>query len=144
MTTALNIIQITPFIHVANLEAALSFFNDILGFKTLFRASNYAYVQRETAGVRILESHAEDGSPHRAHGGFAYYIDVRDVDAIYAELKSKLETLAPEHVTGPVDQEYNQRELMIRAPDGNVFVFGQAIARQPHGPSASRFGERSG
>jgi hypothetical protein len=30
---------------------------------------------------------------------------------------------------GPVNQEYNQREFMIRAPDGNVLVFGQAIKR---------------
>jgi hypothetical protein len=28
---------------------------------------------------------------------------------------------------GPVDQQYGQRELMIRAPDGNLVVFGQAI-----------------
>ena len=26
-----------------------------------------------------------------------------------------------------VDQFYRQRELMIRAPDGNLLVFGQAI-----------------
>jgi hypothetical protein len=30
-------------------------------------------------------------------------------------------------VVGPVDQRYGQRELMIRAPDGNVLVFGQPV-----------------
>lgn len=31
---------------------------------------------------------------------------------------------------GPVDQPYNQREFMIAAPDGDMFVFGQPIPRQ--------------
>jgi len=30
-------------------------------------------------------------------------------------------------VVGPRDQPYGQRELMIRAPDGNLIVFGASI-----------------
>jgi hypothetical protein len=30
-------------------------------------------------------------------------------------------------VHGPADKEYGQRELLVRAPDGQLFVFGQAI-----------------
>lgn len=123
--TARNSIQITPFMHVADLEAALKFFA-LIGFELRFRRSNYAYVEREGAGVRILESRRENGEPHAAHGGFAYYVDVRDVDALSAELKPKLQAVGAE-VKGPVDQHYRQRELMIRAPDGNLLVFGQAI-----------------
>jgi len=40
-------------VHVEDLEHALSFFNDILGFQTLFRATGYAYIRRETAGIRM-------------------------------------------------------------------------------------------
>ena len=58
-----NFIQVTPFIHVEDLERAVSFFTDILGFETLFRANNYAYVRRETAGFRILEQSGTDGAP---------------------------------------------------------------------------------
>jgi len=50
-----NFIQITPFMHVEDLEKALIFFNDVLGFETQFRARDYAYIHRETAGMRILE-----------------------------------------------------------------------------------------
>ena len=50
-----NFLQITPFMHVpGHLEAALAFFEDILGFATLFRMADYAYVEREGAGIRIL------------------------------------------------------------------------------------------
>jgi hypothetical protein len=57
----------------------------------------------------------------------AYYIDVRDVDQLYAELKPKLATLPTRDVYGPVNQPYGQRELLVLAPDGNPMDFGQAI-----------------
>jgi catechol 2,3-dioxygenase-like lactoylglutathione lyase family enzyme len=120
-----NTLQITPFMHVADADAAVAFFTDILGFAALFRMPGYAYLEREGAGLRILES--EEGMAPKPHGGFAYYIDVLDVDLVHAELWPKLETLPAGHVIGPIDQTYGQRELMIRAPDGNTFVFGAAI-----------------
>ena len=123
-----NILQITPFMHVDDLEAALAFFNEILGFKTLVRMPEYAYVDREGAGLRILESRDSSGPPVAAQR-FAYYVDVRDVDAIYAELKPKLDTLPPDHVHGPADKAYGQRELLVLAPDGAILAFGQAIDR---------------
>lgn len=125
MAEQINIIQITPFMHVPDLEAALAFFG-VIGFRVLFRTTNYAYVDRDGAGVRVLQSRDEDGRPYPAHKGFAHYVDVRDIDALHRELKPKLDAAGIEF-KGPANQSYNQRELMIRAPDGNVFVFGQAI-----------------
>ena len=121
-----NFIQITPFMHVEDLEKALVFFNDVLGFETQFRAGDYAYVHRETAGMRILQQKGADAAPPGTRR-FAYYIDVRDVDQLYAELKPKLDTLPARDVYGPVNQPYGQRELLVLAPDGNLMVFGQVI-----------------
>ena len=123
-----NILQITPFMHVEDLGKALTFFNDIVGFRTTFRQPGYAYVQREGAGIRILESHGDEGAPP-GNRRFAYYVDVRDVDALYAELKPKLDTLPEGDVHGPADKPYHQRELLVLAPDGNLLAFGHAIAR---------------
>ncbi len=122
-----NVLQITPFMHVADLDAAVRFFTDTLGFDCPVRQAGYAYVSLEGAGLRILENDdpCELGTPHR---GFAYYVDVRDLEPVLAKLKPKLDLLPPGDVKGPRDQPYGQRELMIRAPDGNVVVFGQAIA----------------
>lgn len=120
-----NFQQVTPFLHVPDLQKALDFFTDLLGFAVLFREANYAYVHRETVGFRLME--AEPGCAPEPHGGFAYYIDVRDVDALYAELKPKLDALPPEHVHGPADKPYRQRELLVRAPDGNLIAFGMAM-----------------
>jgi catechol 2,3-dioxygenase-like lactoylglutathione lyase family enzyme len=124
-----NFIQVTPFMHVDDLDRAVTFFTDILGFETLFRAVDYAYVQRETVGFRILEQQpGKDGAPP-GNRRFAYYIDVHDVDRLHAELKPKLDTLPRGDVYGPVDQHYGQRELLVLAPDGNLIAFGQAIGK---------------
>jgi catechol 2,3-dioxygenase-like lactoylglutathione lyase family enzyme len=130
-----NFIQITPFLHVPDLARALTFFHELLGFAITFRASDYAYVEREGVGVRILENKGADGAPP-GNRRFAYYVDVRDVDALYAELKPRLDALPPGDVHGPANKPYGQRELLLLAPDGNLFVFGQAIAAPP--PPSSR------
>ncbi len=123
-----NTLQITPFMHVADVEPAVRFFVDVLAFTPIIHVHDYAYVEREGAGIRIQahDTAAEIGAPHR---GMAYYIDVKDVDAVLAQLSDRLAKLPPEDVHGPVDQSYGQRELMVRAPDGNLVVFGQAIRR---------------
>jgi len=119
-----NFLQVTPFMHVENLDKAVAFFTDILGFELGFRAGNYAYLRREAVAFRLLESCGSEGAPP-GNRRYAYYIDVRDVDALHAELKPKLDTLPAGDVAGPLDQPYEQRELTVLAPDGNLIAFGQ-------------------
>ena len=130
-----NVIQITPFMHVRDLAAALDFWCGLLGFSVRHREPGYAYVAREAEGggwgqaaVRILEAKDAHLFPPDC-GRYAYYLDVRDVDAIHAELEEKLAGLPPGDVHGPADKSYGQRELLIRAPDRQLVVFGQAIAK---------------
>lgn len=122
-----NIFRITPFMHVPDIEAALHFFTEILGFTCYFRQGTYAYVQRETAAFRLLQNHGDGGAPP-GNRRFAYYCDVEDLAVLLDELKPRLDTLPEGHVQGPRDQPYGQRELMIVAPDGNLLVFGQSIS----------------
>jgi catechol 2,3-dioxygenase-like lactoylglutathione lyase family enzyme len=122
-----NFIQITPFMVVPDIEKALPFFTDLLGFKIVDRHGHYAYVHRETVGFRILQS-SEGNEFIPGNRRFAHYIDVKDVDALYAELKPKLDKLPLDDVHGPADKNYGQRELLILAPDGNVLAFGHAVS----------------
>ena len=130
-----NFYQITPFMHVRELEPAVAFFRDLLGFAVPFQVHNYAYVEREGCAVRIW-AHDDVVLATPPGRNFRYYIDVRDVEAIYAELKPKLDKLPPGDVHGPADKHYGQRELLILAPDGDLVCFGQAIQSPPK-PSAA-------
>lgn len=123
-----NIRQITPFMHVRKMADAKAFFVDLLGFSIPYEEPGYAYFERDGIAVRALQrdENDTDGGGNRA---FRYYVDVQDVDAIYRELKPKLDRLSHGDVHGPSDKPYNQRELCILAPDGDVFVFGAPILR---------------
>lgn len=116
--------------HVLDCEAAVQFLVKTLGFTAVVNEGGYAYLDREGAGIRVMGHRNrpdEIGSPHR---GYAYYIDVRDVGVVLQQIADKLALLPDGHVRGPVDQPYGQRELIIRAPDGNLIIFGQAIDQQ--------------
>lgn len=121
-----NFRQITPFLHVPDLEAAIGFFEEVLGFTVHVRMRDYAYLHRETVGMRLMRNQGGDGAPP-GNRRFGCYVDVHDVDALYAELKPKLDLLPKDDVHGPADKEYGQRELLLLAPDGNVIAFGHAI-----------------
>lgn len=122
-----NIIQVTPFMLVPDIEEALAFMTDVLGFRVDYRAGDYAYVSREGAGLRMMA--AGPGNPFQpGTRRFAYYFDCRDVDGLHAELKPKLDRLPVADVHGPADKPYGQRELLVLAPDGNLIAFGQAIS----------------
>lgn len=121
-----NMIQGTAFMLVPNLDEAVEFMTDVLGFAVDVRMRDYAYVNREGVGLRILEA----GPGNRFQPGtrrFAYYFDCRDVDILYAELKPMLDQLPQGDVHGPADKPYGQRELLILAPDGNLMAFGHAL-----------------
>jgi catechol 2,3-dioxygenase-like lactoylglutathione lyase family enzyme len=121
-----NITQVTPFMLVPQPNDALAFMIDVLGFSVDFRSEDYAYCSREGAGLRIMQ--AGPGNPFQSGTRrFAYYFDCRDVDALYAELKPKLDLLPAENVHGPEDKKYGQRELLVLAPDGNLIAFGAAL-----------------
>lgn len=122
-----NIQQITPFMYADDLDVAVRFFRDLLGFAAVVHTDDYAYLEREGAAIRIMHNSPECRVPPAAGRPFRYYMDVRDVDAIAAELRPGLQHLPADHVYGPVNQTYGQREFMILAPDGGVVVFGQGI-----------------
>ena len=120
-----NLRQVTPFMHVADLDQALAFFNGVLGFETGLRHGPYAYIHRAAVGFRLTEAPGMPGDRRTA-----YYIDVHDVDALYAELKAKLDQLPAGSAYPPTDRDWGMRELMVLAPDGNFITFGQALT--PH------------
>ncbi|MGZ3305364.1 MAG: bleomycin resistance protein [Asticcacaulis sp.] len=131
-----NFIRITPFMHVDHVGDAVAFFRDVLGFTVYIHDPSYAYVQRETAGIRILKNGQDEERVPPGNRAFMYYIDVRDLDSLLAELKPKLDALPEGYVFGPKDQSYGQRELMVRAPDNNLVVFGQEIVPWRQHPGA--------
>jgi catechol 2,3-dioxygenase-like lactoylglutathione lyase family enzyme len=120
-------LQITPFVPCSSLDKQIAFYRDVLGFTVGFRDGNYAFLRRDGAALRLLEVECDLSSPDREQ---SFYIDVDDVDALYAELAPRLATLAAERVRAPFDQPYGQRELHVMDEDCCLVFFGQHIDRK--------------
>lgn len=124
-----NVVHVTPFLLVPNLDAALDFFTRVLGFTVPFQMENYAYLVLDSVGLRVLAECSFTPAP-RERARTTVYIDVHDVDAIYAERQTQLDALPAEDVLPLCDQDYGMRELSVRMPDGDWLTFGQPIRKR--------------
>jgi uncharacterized glyoxalase superfamily protein PhnB len=117
--------QITPFLHVPNMQEALAFFCGSLGFELKHRQHDYAYLEISGCGLRLLEEPARkitaDGKAR-----VTVYIDVADVDALYSRLGPALSALPADRVESLKNMPYGQREFQVRMPDGDWLTFGMA------------------
>ena len=118
--------QITPFLHVPNLERALVLFTGTLKFEVLYRERDHAYLEFAGAGLRILEEPTRQLVPD-GKARMTVYVDVLDVDALYTELQPRLALLPSADVELPRDKSWKQREFQVRLPDGDWLTFGQPV-----------------
>lgn len=119
--------QVTPFVPCTSLAAQIAFYRDRLGFTVGFQAENYAFLRCDAVAIRLVEvsPHIDLKDPNREG---AFYIDVDDLDGLFAELKTGLEGLPPHRVRPPFDQDYGQREFHVADEDCTLVFFGMAIA----------------
>lgn len=134
MSDRRNTIQITPFLGVRQLQTSIDFYTNILDFGAGGEGGGYAYLERERVAIRLLQV-SPDNVP-RIHT-LSCYIDVHDVDDEIARLDARLRTLPPDRWKGPINQSYNQRELIVRDPDDHLIIYGQGL-----GPNSDQWNYR--
>ena len=122
--------QVTPFLHVPDMEAALDFLTRVLRFEVKFRAENYAYLEWGDVAFRVLEETGRARAVPGENARMTIYVDVHDVDALHEGIREQLATLPESDTYGPVDQPYGMRELQVRLPDGHWVGFGSGISAE--------------
>ena len=109
-------IQGAPVLHVKDPQASAEFYRDKLGFNFDFAMDGYSIVWRDNSAIHFSQGPVEVA-------GMAIFQWVVDVDAYYAELKSRHVTL--ERDIG--DQPYGVREFSVIDLNGISVVFGQDL-----------------
>jgi predicted enzyme related to lactoylglutathione lyase len=131
MMSEKNLLQVTPWLLASDVETMVQFFVEVLGFRAEVQDESYAYVSRDDAAVRIGKlSEGSEGAEERVEWGaraWLFYIDVRDVDALVAEFRPKLQAAGLDGGKGPKDQSWGKREFWAPLPGGGYIVFGQEI-----------------
>jgi catechol 2,3-dioxygenase-like lactoylglutathione lyase family enzyme len=108
-----------PVLSCKDVDAALVYFTDVLGFVVDFRwgtPTRYAAVERDDAEIHLR---ADDGIA--SSGRVAMVMD--GVEGYYHDLVAR-----GADVTTPVaDRAYGMRDFAVRTPDGHLLTFGQSI-----------------
>lgn len=119
----LNAATIVP---VRDVAATLRFYEDVLGFdrKLLAEDGSFGIAERGGAAVEFVATEDVDALKATATN-IAITIRVRGLDALYAELKPKLDTLPEGRARPPFDQPYGVREFHVKDPDGCLLFFAE-------------------
>jgi predicted enzyme related to lactoylglutathione lyase len=119
---------ISPVMLVADLERAVAYYRDRLGFdcEAFGDPPNFATADRDAATILL----ASGGQPeqivpnwHIVDKVWDAYIRVEDADAVYAEVQER---------GAPIDYEiydapHGFREFGVQDPDGHDLAFGQRL-----------------
>ena len=108
---------ITPRLPVSDVERALIFYVDQLGFRLGWRWGDpltHANVCPDLIAVDLIAS--RDGRTGTAMA----YIQIRAVDAYFAELKGR-----NVEASEPADRPYGMRDFEVVDPFGNRLAFGE-------------------
>ncbi len=116
-------IQGAPVLHVPDVQAAVGYYRDALGFVSDFGDDSYAVVWRDNSAVHFVKS---DRSPSGVH----LFQWVRNVDTCYMEMKAR----GAEITTEPGDRPYGVRDFNVRDPNGVSIIFGQEIEGEQTAP----------
>lgn len=118
--------QITPFVPCTKLYKQIAFYRDVLGFNPTFQTDIYAFLRRDDVAVRLVQVD-ETVDLHAPERQNSFYIDVADIDALYASLEPGLNTLPDGRVRAPFNQDYGQREFHVIDEDCTLIFFGEKI-----------------
>lgn len=118
--------QITPLVPVADVNRSVAFFCNMLGFAVGSQSEDYAYLQRDDVGIRLVQV-GPGVDTHDPKRQLACYIDVEGLDALFEELKPNLDKLPKGRVRAPFDQPYGQREFHVIDEDALLLFFGEPI-----------------
>jgi catechol 2,3-dioxygenase-like lactoylglutathione lyase family enzyme len=115
----MNISGAATVFQVKNIESAVSFYCDVLGFDMDFRFGNYAGVHMGECCLHLCAHHVWE----RPCGSGAVSVFCDAVDAYCAEVGARGAQIRLE----PTDEEYGMRDFVVRDPDGNVLTFGCSL-----------------
>ena len=116
--------QITPFVFTHDLAASCDFYESLgLAPRVLQPELGYAYCTNGRVALRVLELGSDQEIAEQM-----IYIDVDDVDAVYAELKPVLDALPEGRARAPFNQDYGMREFHVKDPDNCLLLYGAAIS----------------
>jgi len=114
----MKIVCASTVFQVSDLEAAIRFYRDVLGFTEDFRFGPYAGVHRDEVQLHLCAHQVWK----RPVGGGAVVVFSDEVDQFCAEIRARGARIEAD----PADQAYGMRDFVVSDPDGNLLTFARS------------------
>lgn len=130
-----ELVPLTAELHVRDLDAAVAYWRDVLGFEVSRHDPDFAVLFHRSASgdamVMLAPSRADtpelrpDAAERGIELGLGLHlrVTVDDLDAHFERAR----TAGAEIVFAPTDQPYGLRDYMLRTPDGFYVRFATAL-----------------
>ena len=105
----------------ANLERAIAFYCELLGFKIELHTGGFAILRHGPIEVQL---YLEEGSTAPAVRGLL--LETEGVSELFERLKTRAKVL-----WGPEVYSYQRREFSVSDPDGNELIFSEETDDRP-------------
>ena len=137
---------LAPYFEVFDMNASVAFYQDRLGFEVVFASPEVAtaegrfshFVRLGRDGVDLMLNTAYDSNerpPARTEARWAgcrhvaLYIDVEDVEGLYAEMSARGLKATP-----PANTRYGYLAFSAQDPDGYGIIFHSPLPGTPENP----------
>jgi predicted enzyme related to lactoylglutathione lyase len=117
----MKILGTTVVVHVSDLERAMQYYTNVLGFTFDFKFGDYAGLFNGQASIHLCGP--TNRGIKKQPGSANWCMDCDEVDDYYMLISSKGAL-----ITVPIaNREYGVRDFAVNDHDGNTLVFGKAI-----------------
>lgn len=123
--------KLTPNLMVEDVQQTIAFYQDVLGFSILTTVENgdeigFAIVKRDEVELMFQSrSSLSENVPALTGSSIGasqtFYIEVSDIDQVYAQLKGKVSIVVDLHTTF-----YGTKEFYFRDINGYILSFSEA------------------
>lgn len=115
-----------PEFTVPDVVKTAEYYRDVLGFKIAGYWGEppvFVIIYRDRVQLFFARANQPEVRTGRARGAYDAYLRVAGLDALAAELRGSGANI----LEGPVEREYNQRELIVQDCNGLILCFGEEI-----------------
>jgi len=131
MTNTYTAKKISPTLVVADMEATLAFYHDVLGFTAAMKSPEYSIVERDGQTIHFMKAASEEVM-QCVRGHTEIYIEVSSISSLWEQVKMFKDRYK---IRDLFDREYGMTEFHISDPNGCLVFVGEptSVRKQARG-----------
>ena len=113
--------RISPMLAVADMEATLGFYSEVLGFSAMMKSPEYSIVERDGQTIHFQKAESEDVM-NCVRGHTEIYIEVSGIESLWEHVRTFKGRYRMRHL---FDREYGMTEFHVTDPNECLVFVGQ-------------------